>query len=296
MHDGSFDTLTNVVLYYARGGTPNPNLDTAIRPIDLESTDVADLVAFLESLTGGERAGLGMPLRHAAPLVVKVEDLNGNPMSCLTIRVSASGDRLRGGETVTAPAEVFTGLDGTVSIMRPLTTHVLLTSRGHELGTSRPIPDTCESQTLIATPNDTISLRLRRMPDAPDLPQTIGVFPGDRVAFMSGCGQTAVATLTRVRKLASGEILYAGKAKAGSATTRCTLVFDGGRASLVTEVPLSGGACEPIRLEKVKVGKPGRVTPPGTPAGGDVLEHDPGDEKEHGPDRDTGPREEGDRR
>jgi cytochrome c peroxidase len=52
MHDGSMATPEEVVRYYARGGNPNPNLDPAIKPLNLTDADVRHLVAFLEALTG----------------------------------------------------------------------------------------------------------------------------------------------------------------------------------------------------------------------------------------------------
>lgn len=55
MHDGSMLTLDDVVAFYNRGGVPNPLQDTRIRPLGLSAQDKADLLAFLESLTGDYR-------------------------------------------------------------------------------------------------------------------------------------------------------------------------------------------------------------------------------------------------
>jgi cytochrome c peroxidase len=52
MHDGSLDTLEDVVRYYSRGGNPNPNLDPVLKTLNLSEADVRHLVAFLEALTG----------------------------------------------------------------------------------------------------------------------------------------------------------------------------------------------------------------------------------------------------
>ncbi len=52
MHDGSIATLEEVVAFYARGGVPNPGLDPLLRPVVLDARERADLVAFLEALTG----------------------------------------------------------------------------------------------------------------------------------------------------------------------------------------------------------------------------------------------------
>jgi cytochrome c peroxidase len=52
MHDGSIPTLAEVVEYYDKGGTPHPNLSDKITKLSLTDQEKADLVAFLESLTG----------------------------------------------------------------------------------------------------------------------------------------------------------------------------------------------------------------------------------------------------
>ena len=61
MHDGSLKTLNDVVDFYAGGGNSNPNLDKNIRSIHLSGRDRADLVSFLQSLTGGMPANVGPP-------------------------------------------------------------------------------------------------------------------------------------------------------------------------------------------------------------------------------------------
>jgi cytochrome c peroxidase len=52
MHDGSLTTLAEVVAFYDRGGTPNAWLAPEVQPLGLTAQDQADLVAFLEALTG----------------------------------------------------------------------------------------------------------------------------------------------------------------------------------------------------------------------------------------------------
>ena len=52
MHNGAFETLEEVVEFYNDGGGDNPNLDPLIRPLGLTANEIADVVAFLESLTG----------------------------------------------------------------------------------------------------------------------------------------------------------------------------------------------------------------------------------------------------
>lgn len=52
MHNGALTTLEEVVNFYDRGGIANENLDPLIKPLGLNQQEKADLVAFLNSLTG----------------------------------------------------------------------------------------------------------------------------------------------------------------------------------------------------------------------------------------------------
>ena len=56
MHDGALATLAAVVEFYDRGGAPDPQLSPLIGPLGLSAADRADLVAFLEALTGEYRS------------------------------------------------------------------------------------------------------------------------------------------------------------------------------------------------------------------------------------------------
>ncbi len=287
MHDASFATLTDVVKYYSQGGTKNPNLDPAMKRLDLSDAEVADVVAFLESLTGTTRAGLGFPLAKSSPLRVRVVDLAGRPIPAFTVHVAAFGDRLIGAETVTPAKAVITDDKGEALIERPLATHVVLTNDAHELGLSRPVPDSCESLTLIATSREAVSLRIRRTEGGPSLPAEIGVVPGDRGPSMGNCGPSPVMTLRRVRTLGSDEALYAATATARTPGSRCTLVFDRGVTQIVADLDLSGGATETLVL-----GKPARraaAAPRPNPGG--APHQEPGDDTEHGTEKDRGLRE-----
>ncbi len=61
MHDGSSKTLKDVVDFYVGGGTSNPHLDKEIKELKLNGTERADLVAFMESLTGDVPPNSGPP-------------------------------------------------------------------------------------------------------------------------------------------------------------------------------------------------------------------------------------------
>jgi cytochrome c peroxidase len=52
MHDGSLKTLTEVVAFYNKGGHKNPWRSNEIKPLNLTAAEQADLVVFLEALTG----------------------------------------------------------------------------------------------------------------------------------------------------------------------------------------------------------------------------------------------------
>jgi cytochrome c peroxidase len=52
MHDGRFKTLGEVLDLYAKGGLPNPHLDTRLTPFYLDEQTKRDLLAFLDSLSG----------------------------------------------------------------------------------------------------------------------------------------------------------------------------------------------------------------------------------------------------
>jgi len=52
MHDGSQNTLEEVVEWYAKGGHPNPHLSDKIKKLDLTAQDKTDLVEFMKALTG----------------------------------------------------------------------------------------------------------------------------------------------------------------------------------------------------------------------------------------------------
>jgi cytochrome c peroxidase len=61
MHDGSLKTLKDVVDFYVGGGTSNPYRDKDIKELKLSGPERADLVAFLEALTGDLPQNAGPP-------------------------------------------------------------------------------------------------------------------------------------------------------------------------------------------------------------------------------------------
>ena len=61
MHDGRIRTLKEVVDFYAGGGSSNPHLDKEIKELRISGRERADLVEFLESLTGSIPPDSGPP-------------------------------------------------------------------------------------------------------------------------------------------------------------------------------------------------------------------------------------------
>jgi cytochrome c peroxidase len=63
MHDGTMKTLEDVVGFYNKGGHRNPWIAPEIQPLNLAASEQADLVAFLEALTGEVAPELSNPPR-----------------------------------------------------------------------------------------------------------------------------------------------------------------------------------------------------------------------------------------
>lgn len=51
MHDGSLNTLEEVVAHYDRGGHPTMQRDTLMRPLNLTPQETADIISFMKTLT-----------------------------------------------------------------------------------------------------------------------------------------------------------------------------------------------------------------------------------------------------
>jgi cytochrome c peroxidase len=51
MHDGTLETLWDVMDHYNKGGEPNPFLDGGMESLDLSEQEIDQLVAFMFTLT-----------------------------------------------------------------------------------------------------------------------------------------------------------------------------------------------------------------------------------------------------
>jgi cytochrome c peroxidase len=61
MHDGSLETLWDVVEFFNKGGTPNQYLDKEMKPLGLSASEVDDLVNFMNALTSDRFSAQGGP-------------------------------------------------------------------------------------------------------------------------------------------------------------------------------------------------------------------------------------------
>jgi len=63
MHDGSINSLEEVVRFYNEGGVPHEGLDPLIRPLGLSGDEIGALVAFIEALTASNVTELSADAR-----------------------------------------------------------------------------------------------------------------------------------------------------------------------------------------------------------------------------------------
>lgn len=202
MHDGRFKTLEEVVRYYDHGATPHSSLDPKIVALELTDGQVTDLVAFLESLTGDKRAGLGdaTPLRQPR-LTVRVTDPFGAPRRNTEVTVVPAGDRLLGAPGMPATLRAMTDDRGIASFDRPLTTHVRveLPGRFSVIG-PKLVPDCAASVDLVGVAPMT---RFLAVPDT--------LCRSAKSIYFSPRGEgsdRAPLTAKRSRQLANGRTLF----------------------------------------------------------------------------------------
>lgn len=97
LHDGSAETLMDVVVLYDEGGVANPDLDRLVFPLGLTEREREDLVAFLEALSGP------YPILEAPPLPPNPEPGAAVPGSTRAVAVSAT-ESLGASSRATVPA------------------------------------------------------------------------------------------------------------------------------------------------------------------------------------------------
>jgi cytochrome c peroxidase len=153
MHDGSLATLEDVVRHYASEPPADPNLDSAFPRFTATDEDVADLVAFLRSLTSDERPGRATVrwAERVARTRLGFVDAEGRPLGSLRVALVPAGDVLPGfAEDESAPRLLTTDPEGGLAFSPGHTTHTRIVlpdglyPRGGDL-----VPDTCNKARIV---------------------------------------------------------------------------------------------------------------------------------------------------
>ena len=147
MHNGDFKTLAAVIHYYAGGGSDDEAQDKRIKAFTVNDQEVADLVAFLESLTGDDRPGRARADWSVRPEETKLRflDAAGKPMAGLEVELVPEGDVLPGARA-RAPKRIRRTTDerGVLRYLPPSRTHMrLFLPGGIETKHGPLVPDVC---------------------------------------------------------------------------------------------------------------------------------------------------------
>jgi cytochrome c peroxidase len=183
MHDGSLATLEDVVRHYvgssnaAAGPSPrDPALDAKFPAYDASDADVADLVAFLKSLTSDRRPGLAASAwaKRAKETRLEFHDAKGRPLAGLAVEIVPAGDVLPGFAKADASARTMTtGADGSITFEPLRSTHarVRLPDGVRPVGGDL-VPDTCAAAVVVVPVDGRASLVVT-FPKGTSAPETL---------------------------------------------------------------------------------------------------------------------------
>ena len=152
MHDGSLATLEAVVRHYAAGSAKDPAIDEKFPSFTATDADVADLVAFLESLTSDRRPGLAATAwgRRAEETRLEFVDAAGKPLAGQAVALVPAGDVLPGFAPAAKVWARTTGADGSLTFTAPYSTHVrILLPDGLSPAGGDLVPDTCRRAVVV---------------------------------------------------------------------------------------------------------------------------------------------------
>ena len=171
MHNGRFESLEDVIRYYAGGGSEDPEQDKLIKPFEISDTEIKDLVTFLETLEGETRPGLAdQPLsERASETRLRFVDHDGKPLVGMTVGLVPVGDTLPA-ETPTSPLpkSLVTDGKGWITFAPGKTTHVHLRLPGALRPVGGPlIPDVCGKSTVHLAVKGTVRFALTLPADKP---------------------------------------------------------------------------------------------------------------------------------
>ncbi len=146
MHNGRFATLGDVIRYYAKGGGEDKRKDAKLEPFEVTDEEVADLVAFLKSLSGDVRPGLASKAwqKRAKKTTLQFIDWNHKPLRGLVVTVKPVGDPLPG--TAGTRRVMTTDAKGKIEFEHGATTHTELGLPEDLIPVGGPlVPDTCRN-------------------------------------------------------------------------------------------------------------------------------------------------------
>jgi hypothetical protein len=163
MHDGALPTLAAVVRHYAGGCGDDAKRDPRLKGFEASDADVADLVAFLESLTSETRPGLAESpwVRRVSWTRLRFVDATGRPLAGLKVTATPAGDLAGKQSGAPEPFVVTTDDAGQVKFNTTPFTHVRLSlADGLALHDGAWVPDTCHETTLVVSTAGTARLAL----------------------------------------------------------------------------------------------------------------------------------------
>ena len=171
MHNGQFESLEDVIRYYAAGGSKDPDQDKLIKPFEITNGEVKDLVAFLETLQGETRPGLAdQPLsQRATETRLRFVDHDGKPLVGMTVGLVPVGDTLPAeAPKAPLPRSLVTDGKGWITFAPGKTTHVHLRLPGALRPVGGPlVPDVCEKSTVHLAVKGTVRFALTLPADKP---------------------------------------------------------------------------------------------------------------------------------
>ena len=201
MHDGSISSLEELVLYYAKGGSDDPQRSEHVKPFEASDEDVADLVAFLRTLTGDDRPGKAWHAWKARPKQTKLRflDSDGRPVAGLPVRLLPAGDHVpvEGAQARTSAIELQTDERGHVTFTPAASTHHVLQVDGGRLPVEHPLlPDTIRKATIRLPLAGKVRLSIV-VPSRAHTPESLVLHSQEVVAYLKGLRAVAAQRLVR---------------------------------------------------------------------------------------------------
>ena len=202
MHNGSIKSLEGVVRFFLSKPVPGaPPRGDLMPNYVANDAEIADIVAFLESLSSATRPGaprVAWSLR-ATKTRLKFLDAGGRPLAHWPVALAPAGDGMPRAQSTDALIRLVTDERGWVSYTPPATTHVRVVLEGGLLPEGGCwIPDTCTETRVTIPISGTGHVRVTMPADAP-APETLelihggGTFFPDRKALRTFLRKEAVA-------------------------------------------------------------------------------------------------------